>query len=95
MKKFASLAFGAVALAAMLGFAQPAAARGPYVDPSPVGVSSASYQEYCRDYSYRQRHADRCIHYYSISDHRNHNDDSRNKDNRRQNHDRNGDVAPY
>ena len=79
MTNFASLMFGTVALAAMIGVAQPAAARGGYVDPHPTGVSAATLQEYCRDYSYRQRHAGVCHRYYR-ADYRNDNTNARDRD---------------
>ena len=92
MKNIASLAVGTAAFAALLAFAPPAAARGGFVDPAPPGVGSITYQEYCRDYSYRQRHADRCTRYYNINDHRDYKDKDRDRHHRHHDHD--GDTTP-
>ena len=67
MKLLTSAALGAIALATTLSVAEPAAARsdvGVYVGPNGVAVSIDRYKEYCRDYSYRERHWDRCNRYY-------------------------------
>ena len=67
MRAFASIAFGAIALASSIGFAAPAAARsdvGIYISPYGYGVSVDRYRDYCRDRWYRRQHWNYCSRYY-------------------------------
>ncbi len=66
MKPLASLAFGAIALATSIGFAEPAAARGNvgvYIGPGGIGISVDQYRDRCRDGWYSRHHWDRCSRY--------------------------------
>ena len=66
MKPLASLAFGAIALATSIGFAEPAAARGNfgvYIGPGGVGISIDQYRDRCRDGWYSRHHWDHCSRY--------------------------------
>ncbi len=68
MKTFASILFGAGALAlATIATAQPALARGDvgvYVGPFGFGVDVESYRNYCRDPGYRHRYWNYCRRFY-------------------------------
>ena len=93
---FASLALGAVAASALLGFAPLADARQPpngrgggYVYPHTLGVGSNTVQEYCRDdLSYRVQHSALCSRFvggdtgYSVSSYYKSNADRHNRDDR-------------
>ena len=75
MKIVTGAAIGALALAASLSFAGPAAARsnvGVYVGPNGIAISVERYREYCRDYYYRERHWDRCHQFYGSHYYPNH-----------------------
>ena len=55
MRALASLAIGTVIVSAALAI-EPSAAADRYIDPAPPGVASYTFEEYCREYSYRVRH---------------------------------------
>jgi hypothetical protein len=68
MNTLASVAFGAVALAAAsIGFAQPAAARsnvGIYVSPFGIAIGVDQNRNYCSDDWYRRNHWNYCSQFY-------------------------------